>query len=404
VYQLATPATLDTTGGSGQVYIYVDTQGNLTAAEAVQGSPALTCTGCSVLFGVAAQFPSGSIPIGLWSVTSGSFSSGGSDERANLSAAPVISAGSNISITQTNGSITISAVDASGLSSGSGSGSGSSSGGSASAAGSGSELQYNNYGSFGAVTGSSVSGGTVRLGVNPPASATQSVLGIGQAITGGNSNGTLLSINAPAGFSGDVLNVLSNGSELFHIDSYGQIIFSNYSILNSGQLRLNAPGYSTMIGLNYTGAPNSTGRIMILGQDHTNQMQFGTGFSNNSFILNGLGKLSAGTIAPVPASTASGADLLIQNATPSTGSTLVQIQAGAGQTGDLTQWLGADGTVASGVTAQGALRNLPSGTQPACAVVTRGMFWHQQGGSGVTDSVSVCAKDATDTYAWRTIF
>jgi hypothetical protein len=42
--------------------------------------------------------------------------------------------------------------------------------------------------------------------------------------------------------------------------------------------------------------------------------------------------------------------------------------------------------------------------QPTCSSTTRGTFWVTQGASGVKDSVQVCAKDATDTYAWRTIY
>ena len=42
--------------------------------------------------------------------------------------------------------------------------------------------------------------------------------------------------------------------------------------------------------------------------------------------------------------------------------------------------------------------------EPTCAVGVRGTFWVVQGGAGVKDQVSVCAKDATDAYAWRTIF
>lgn len=403
VYQLAAAATLDTTGGSGQVYLYIDTQGTLTAAEASPGNPALTCTGCSVVSVTTPQFPSGSIPIGLWSVTSGAFSSGGTDERASLAGAPVINAGSNIAITQTAGSITISAVDASGLGgSGSGSGSGSGGGSSASAAGSGSELQYNNFGGFGAVSGSSVSGGTVLLGGSTPASATQSLLGLGQAITGGNPNGTVFGLNSPAAFPGDLVNIMANGNPVFILDHYGQIHLAGSSFLAQDRIYLNAGGYTSVFG-NYAGAPGSSVRLMVLGTGASNQVQLGTG-NNSALVLNGLGKTAIGSIAPAPPVTAAGADLLIQNATPATGSTLVQVQAGASQSTDLMQWINTDGTNGASVSAQGALRNLPFGSQPACAVATRGMFWHQQGASGTKDAVSVCAKDATDTYAWRTIF
>jgi hypothetical protein len=55
------------------------------------------------------------------------------------------------------------------------------------------------------------------------------------------------------------------------------------------------------------------------------------------------------------------------------------------------------------------LTNLPvstgaPGTKPACTSTTRGSFWTTQGVTGVgatKDTVEVCAKDASDVYAWR---
>lgn len=44
------------------------------------------------------------------------------------------------------------------------------------------------------------------------------------------------------------------------------------------------------------------------------------------------------------------------------------------------------------------------GTKPTCSSTTRGMYWHFLGGTGVKDTVEVCAKDASDVYAWRTIY
>jgi hypothetical protein len=87
-----------------------------------------------------------------------------------------------------------------------------------------------------------------------------------------------------------------------------------------------------------------------------------------------------------------------------TASTQVVIAAGAAQTQPLTQWVAADGTAGARISADGALQNLPSGPKPACAEPVRGMFWHEQGAAGVKDSVEVCAKDAADVYNWRALF
>jgi hypothetical protein len=41
---------------------------------------------------------------------------------------------------------------------------------------------------------------------------------------------------------------------------------------------------------------------------------------------------------------------------------------------------------------------------PACDATTRMKLWTIAGGAGVKDSVQVCAKDAGDAYAWRTLY
>ncbi len=43
-------------------------------------------------------------------------------------------------------------------------------------------------------------------------------------------------------------------------------------------------------------------------------------------------------------------------------------------------------------------------TQPACGASQRGRLWQTLGGTGAKDTVTVCAKDASDAYAWRSIY
>jgi hypothetical protein len=45
-------------------------------------------------------------------------------------------------------------------------------------------------------------------------------------------------------------------------------------------------------------------------------------------------------------------------------------------------------------------------SKPTCVATPadRGKFWYTAGGAGVKDNVEVCAKDAADVYAWRTIY
>ncbi len=61
-----------------------------------------------------------------------------------------------------------------------------------------------------------------------------------------------------------------------------------------------------------------------------------------------------------------------------------------------------DGTVFRLMTP--AVNVASAATQPACSVSQRGRFWQTLGGAGVKDAVTVCAKDASDAYAWRSIY
>ncbi len=51
---------------------------------------------------------------------------------------------------------------------------------------------------------------------------------------------------------------------------------------------------------------------------------------------------------------------------------------------------------------------VPSGvlgeSLPTCNLSTRGRLWFVAGAVGVKDSLSACAKDASDSYAWRTLY
>ena len=47
---------------------------------------------------------------------------------------------------------------------------------------------------------------------------------------------------------------------------------------------------------------------------------------------------------------------------------------------------------------------LTGDVQPTCDSTKRGYIWFVAGGAGVKDTLNVCAKDAADAYAWRTIY
>ena len=43
-------------------------------------------------------------------------------------------------------------------------------------------------------------------------------------------------------------------------------------------------------------------------------------------------------------------------------------------------------------------------SRPACNAALRGRLWQTLGAAGVKDEVAVCAKDASDAFAWRTVY
>lgn len=45
-----------------------------------------------------------------------------------------------------------------------------------------------------------------------------------------------------------------------------------------------------------------------------------------------------------------------------------------------------------------------SAGRPACDTTQRARLWHILGGTGVKDEVAVCAKDASDQFAWRVLY
>lgn len=53
---------------------------------------------------------------------------------------------------------------------------------------------------------------------------------------------------------------------------------------------------------------------------------------------------------------------------------------------------------------RGGLQLIQNGSQYTCDSTTRGMFFVTDSAAGVKDKVEVCAKDAGDAYAWRTIY
>jgi hypothetical protein len=273
--------TVTVTSGTGTILVYVNNNGSLAVGRATNNTPAVSCSGCQLETPMS-QFPIGAIPLFSWTATLGTWDATGVDQRATLSAGQRLTAGSNITLTETGSMVSISAN--------------------------------------GLPQGSIVNGAALRLGGSVSAGATTSLLGLGNALSGGHVDGTVLGVNTESGFGGDLANWMNNSSSMFRVSGAGQTIARKIQI-----------------------------------QD--------------------------------PA-----------------GNTLLQVQAGSGQSTDLAAFSSAAGLTGARVSQNGALVNLPFGTKPGCSSSVRGMLWHTQGGTGVADLVEVCAKNAADAYIWTALF
>jgi hypothetical protein len=61
-------------------------------------------------------------------------------------------------------------------------------------------------------------------------------------------------------------------------------------------------------------------------------------------------------------------------------------------------------TTSSIASAMQSTVRLTTAVSPPCVAGTAGTLWYAAGGTSVKDTVSICAKDGTDTYAWRVLF
>lgn len=93
-----------------------------------------------------------------------------------------------------------------------------------------------------------------------------------------------------------------------------------------------------------------------------------------------------------------------QDTTATTGDSLFLVKGGAGESGDLGEWQTNGGTTLFAVHSTYGAQLHDSGSKPTCDASARGTIWLEEGGAGVKDTVDVCAKDAGDAYAWRTIY
>jgi len=109
-YSFTSPATATISAGSITAYIYVDSAGTATIASA---SGTIVGSGLTVV--TASAFPVSAYQLWTWTSTSGTWdTSGGTQVRSFMTAAPKFTAGANITLTQTADELTIAAASSGG--------------------------------------------------------------------------------------------------------------------------------------------------------------------------------------------------------------------------------------------------------------------------------------------------
>lgn len=103
VYQITAPATATIASGSGVAFIYVLPDGSLTVGHTFS----LSCSGCNAVAGVSA-FPADSIPLYRWTAVNGAWQTGTGQDFRSLLSQKALSAGTGISMVQSNGATTLS--------------------------------------------------------------------------------------------------------------------------------------------------------------------------------------------------------------------------------------------------------------------------------------------------------
>jgi hypothetical protein len=128
---------------------------------------------------------------------------------------------------------------------------------------------------------------------------------------------------------------------------------------------------------------------------------FGTGIV---IVASGLPSPDGGTFAGLYGEAGANNPIGVTGGADTAGTPKGVILQGQNHTGATT---GGGVVIRGGASASGTgggIKFVTPSTKATCNSTNRGMYWHTLGGAGVKDDVEVCAKDAADVYAWRTIY
>jgi hypothetical protein len=173
-------------------------------------------------------------------------------------------------------------------------------------------VAYNDY-LYTSVTQENTMLGTFNITGTPEASASSSLLRIGQNISGGNASGTYLGLNAASGFTGNLLDLQTNGSSVLSVSSTGaltangiNVASGNLSVVSGtttlgGALTVTSGGASIAGGLVVSaGGASITGTVTLSGKA-ANQVAITDSSSNLSTTTGGTDGNCLVLTAGVPA-------------------------------------------------------------------------------------------------------
>jgi hypothetical protein len=393
------------TPASGVATNLTGTAAGLTAgaATALAANPA-NCSAGSLPRGIdASGAGEGCAAVGLTSEVTGTLPagnggtgrtaftrSGNTDEYANVSGAKTT--GKQLAF-DASGNIIASASDIGG-------------GGGGTPGGTGTQLQYRVDGStFGGLENSSRPNSSQLWlhQANAPASATQAALLIGPtAMSGWSGSGTYFAINAQAGFSGNLIEARLNNSIAFTVSSSSMNIPATVSSGPNGTLAISNSASGASSSLRLTGAAGTASTNYVALRNSSG------GTPTDQLRINGDQKA---VMIGQTASTTSLASmsLYVSDRTATSGITRQLIEEGQGQgTTNGFEYRLYDATPGAGTLvwsiSQGGEPTWGSTTEGTCAAGLRGQVVMVHGGAGVKDTFRICAKDASDAYAWRTIY
>jgi hypothetical protein len=118
----------------------------------------------------------------------------------------------------------------------------------------------------------------------------------------------------------------------------------------------------------------------------------------------GISANSNGVVGFVDTRQSDGSANLAITAAPGSAGTAAVLETIVGNTGHILIGTATDNASGALLQVNGPGIQINGAAQGTCNAAHRGMIQYTAAASGIKDTVAVCAKDASDVYAWRTIY